>query len=256
MKHLLYLIASVGLLLASCEKNALSIPADLVTSGARLKLINAAPDLPGGIELAINGKKFSANTPSGATATSPGFAVGLPFSSTFPGTGSNYAVVTPGSVSLSLTSPATTTVASATAIGSTTATLDDNAYYSMFVVGTGTQPETVLIKDELSALSSMSTFYVRFVNLIPGTTTYDVLLADGTTVVAQKVAYKAASPFITVPAVGSQSFLLRASGTTTNLGTTYAYSSANGGRVLTLFARGVTGRTGTAAPALSGYANR
>lgn len=46
MKHLLYLVASVGLLLASCEKNALSIPADLVTSGARLKLINAAPDPP------------------------------------------------------------------------------------------------------------------------------------------------------------------------------------------------------------------
>ncbi|CCH03060.1 hypothetical protein FAES_5061 [Fibrella aestuarina BUZ 2] len=256
MKHLLYLVASVGLLLASCEKNALSIPADVVTSGARLKLINAAPDLPGGIELAINGKKFSANAPSGATATSPGFAVGLPFNSTYPGTGSNYAIVSPGSVSLSLTSPATTTVASATAIGATTATLDDNAYYSLFVVGAGAQPETVLLKDELAPLNPTTSFYVRFVNLIPGTTTYDVLLADGTTVVARQVAYKAASSFITVPAIGSQSFLLRATGSATNIGTTYAFNSANDGRVLTLFARGVTGRTGTAAPALNGYVNR
>ena len=259
MRNLIFIAACI--VLVSCDKNALTIPADVATGGARLKLINAAPDLPGGIELAINGKKVSAFTPSGATATSPGFAVGVPFNSTFPSTGSNYAIVTPGAVSLSLTSPATTTTASATAIGSSSATLDDNAYYSLFVSGTGVQPETTLLKDDFAQLTASSKVYVRFVNLIPNgpATGYDlfILSADGKTItpVAQAITYKGASAFATLDAFTNPTLALRLPGTTANVGTV-TFSNIANGRVLTVFARGLVGRTGTAAASLNLYVNR
>lgn len=261
MKHLLYFLLAASTILVSCEKNALNIPADIVTAGARLKVINAAPDLPGGVEVAINGKKFTAFIPSGATASSPGIAVGLPFGNSYPSTGSNYAIVSPGAQSLSLTSPATSTVNSATAVGTSSATLDDNAYYSLFISGTGVQPETVLLKDDFTQLTSSAKFYVRFVNLIPNAPTgYDlyVLSADGkvATPVAQNIGYKAASPFVTLDAFINPSLVLRAAGSTTNVGATYTFSNLANGRVLTLFARGIVGRTGTAAPAVNGYVNR
>ena len=238
MKHLIYIFIAASMVLVSCDKNALSIPADVATSGARLKLINAAPDLPGGVELAINGKKFSAFTPSGVTATSSGFAVGLPFNNSYPSSGSNYAIVTPGAQSLSLTSPATTTATSATAVGTSSITLDDNAYYSLFISGTGVQPETVLLKDDFSQLTAPTKFYVRFVNLIPNSPTgFDlyILSADGkvATPVAQNIAYKAASAFVTLDVITNPSLVLRASGSATNLGTTYTFSSLANGRVLT-----------------------
>ena len=257
MNYALYLVALAGILLASCDENTVSIPVSPVTSGARLKIINAAPDLPGGVEVAINGKKFSAFTPSGATATSPGLAVGLPFNATFPNVGSNYAIVTPGAASLSLTSPATTTANSATAVGTSNVTLDDNSYYSLFVTGAGQQPETLLLKDDFSQLTAPTKFYVRFVNLIPNaTTTYDLLLSDGRTVVAQNIGYKTASAFVTLDVLSSPSLILRVSGSATNIGTAATFTNLANGRVLTLFARGVVGRTGTAAPGLNLYVNR
>ncbi|MBO0934365.1 DUF4397 domain-containing protein [Fibrella aquatilis] len=261
MKHLIYVFIAASLMLASCEKNALTIPVDPVTSGARLKLINVAPDLPGGIELAVNGKKFSAFTPSGVTASSSGFAVGLPYNNSFPSSGSNYAIVSPGAVSLSLTSPATTTTASATAVGSSSATLDDNVYYSLFVSGTGVQPETTLLKDDFTQLNSSSKVYVRFVNMIPNgpATGYDlfILSADGKTAtpVAQAIAYKGASSFVTLDAFTNPTLALRLPGATTNVGTVVFSNIANG-RVLTVFARGLVGRTGATAASLNLYVNR
>jgi hypothetical protein len=259
MKHLLYLLIAASTLLVSCEKNALNIPADIVTAGARLKVINAAPDLPGGVEVGINGTKFTAFTPSGATASSPGYAVGLPFGSSYPSSGSNYAIVSPGAQSLSLTSPAASTVTSATAIGTASATLDDNAYYSLFISGTGVQPETVLLKDDFSQLTAPTKFYVRFVNLIPGTS-HDLYLlgADGKTYnsVVQGVTYKSSSLFLTLDVVTNPTLVLRAFGTTVNLGTAVTFGSLANGRVLTLVAKGVFGRTGAAAPSLSLYVNR
>ena len=259
MKHLIYVFIAVSVVLVSCDKNALNIPADVVTSGARLKLINAAPDLPGGIELALNGKKFSAFTPSGVTATSAGFSVGLPFNNSFPSSGSSYAIVMPGAQSLSLTSPATTTTASATAVGTSSITLDDNAYYSLFISGTGVQPETTLLKDDFSQLNASTKFYVRFVNMIPGTTQDLYLLsADGktTTPVTQNVVYKGFTPFQVSDVVATPTFVLRTTGTSVNLGANATFSSLANGRVLTLVARGAVGRTGTAAPALSLFVNR
>ncbi|MCY7358884.1 MAG: DUF4397 domain-containing protein [Rudanella sp.] len=254
LKNILYALSAAALLV-SCEKNSLQLPIDPVTTGARLKLINAAPDFPG-IELAIGGKKFSGFTPVGATTTSPGTPVGLPFNATFPNTGSNYAIVTPGQQAIAISAPATSTATSATAINTQNLTFEDNKYYSLFVAGAGAQPEVLLINDNFEGASDPGKFYVRFINLIAGST-YDVALTTPTPnlTLATNLAYKGISPYIAVDAIAGPTFAFRAPGSTTNVGSIQFTSSASG-RAATVFLRGVTGRTGTAAPGINVYVNR
>ncbi len=252
LKNILYILSAAALLV-SCEKNSLQLPIDPVTIGARLKLINAAPDFPG-IELAIGGKKFSGFTPVGATATSPGTPAGLPFNNTFPNTGSNYAIVTPGQQAIAISAPATSTANSATAINAQNLTFEDNKYYSLFVAGAGAQPEILLVNDNFEGASDPSKFYVRFVNLIPGST-YDVALTAPNTTLTTNLTYRAVSPFISIDAIAGPTFAFRAPGSATNIGSIQFTSSASG-RAVTVFLRGVTGRTGTAAPGINVYVNR
>lgn len=251
-KHILYLFSAAALLL-SCEKNSLQLPIDPVTSGARLKLINAAPDLPG-IELAIGSKKFSAFTPSGATATSPGTPVGLPFNNTFPSTGSNYALVPAGQQAISLSAPASTTAGSVTAINSQNVTLEDTKYYSLLVTGAGAQPEVLLVNDVFEGIADPSRLYVRFINLIPGST-YDLVLTTSNATLAPNLGYKGISPFIPIDAITGPTFGFRLPGSATNVGAIQFTSSASG-RAITVFLRGISGRTGTAAPGINFYVNR
>lgn len=250
-KNIIYiLLASV--LFVSCEKNALQLPVETVTSGARIKFIHAAPDTPA-LDFYINGAKFTGFTPTGATSTFAGNPVGVPYNSTSPSTGSNYGIAPAGSVSLSITAPATTTAASATAIGSQSLTLEDNKYYSLFVAGPTIKPELILVNDDFSAAIDPTKIYVRFVNLTSGQN-YDIGLSTGT-ILAPNLAYKGMTGFIAVDANISPSFVFRLPGSTTNVGTV-TLTSTSAGRVLTVFTRGVAGRTGTPAPNINLYVNR
>lgn len=250
-KNIIYiLLASV--LFLSCEKNALVLPQDPVTSGARIKFIHAAPDTPP-IDIYLNGAKFSGFTPTGSSSTFAGNPTGFAYNNTYPSAGSNYAVVTPGSVSMSVTAPATTTTASATAIGSQSLTLEDNKYYSLFVAGPTAKPEFLLLTDDFSAAVDPSKIYVRFINLTSGQN-YDIGLSNGT-ILAPNLAYKATTSFIAFDASIAPSFIFRLPGTTAALGTA-TLTSTSAGRVLTVFMRGVAGRTGTAAPNINFYVNR
>ncbi|MEZ0483106.1 DUF4397 domain-containing protein [Fibrella aquatica] len=251
-KHILYLFSAAALLL-SCEKNSLQLPIDPVTSGARLKLVHAAPDLSS-LDLLIGGKKFSGFTPVGATATSPGRPTGIPYNTTFPAAGSNYAIVTPGAQSISLSVPASTTASSATVITTQNLTLEDNKYYSLLVAGAGVQPEVMLVNDVFDGAEEVTKLYVRFINLVPGST-YDLALNNPNTVLASNLAYKAVSPYTAVDAITGPVFAFRAPGSATNLGTV-TFTSSSAGRAITVFIRGIQGRTGTAAPGLNVYVNR
>ncbi|ARK09501.1 DUF4397 domain-containing protein [Fibrella sp. ES10-3-2-2] len=251
-KHILYLFSAAALLL-SCEKNSLQLPIDPIATGARLKLINAAPDVSS-IDLFINGAKFSGFTPVGATATSPGRATGLPYNNTYPSTGSNYAVVKPGAQAISISIPASTSTSSATVINTQTLNLDDNKYYSLFVAGVGAQPEVFLVNDAFEGVVDPNKLYVRFVNLIPGSA-YDVALTTPNTTLASNLAYKGVSPFVAIDAIAGPTFAFRLPGTAANINTVQ-FTSSSSGRAITVFLRGVTGRTGTPAPNINVYVNR
>ncbi|GAB3554556.1 DUF4397 domain-containing protein [Spirosoma fluminis] len=251
-----FLLVMASLLGWSCERNTLTVPSTPVPAGARIKLVHAAPDAPG-VNLFINNEKISAAIPTGAISTSAGTGTPAPitFGSTFPGVSANYAIVTSGQVSVSLTAPATTTATSPTTVYAQSLTLDDNKYYSLLLMGTGPQPEVQLLNDDFSSATDPNKFYVRFVNLIPGATAYDLLLSDGTKLVSN-VTYKTVSPFVGVDIKNNASFLFRVAGATANVTTALTYTGTTSGRVLTVFAQGVVGKTGTQAPKLTAYVNR
>ncbi|KAB7731325.1 DUF4397 domain-containing protein [Rudanella paleaurantiibacter] len=251
LKNILF-IFSAAVLLFSCEKNALQLPTEPVEAGARLKLIHAAPDLPG-IDLLIGGKKFSAFTPVGATTTNPGTPAGVPYNNTFPGNLANYALVTPGQAAITISTPASTTAGSATVVTEQSITLDDTKYYSLFVAGPTAKPEVLLLTDDFGSALDATKTYVRFINLTSGGT-YDFALSNGT-MLAPALAFKGVTSFIAIDPAITPSFVFRAPGTTANLGTITLTNTA-AGRVITIFTRGVVGRTGTAAPGINLYINR
>ena len=252
MKKLLYIL-SAATLLVSCEKNTLQLPIDPITAGARVKLINVAPDVAS-INLFVGDKKFSGFTPIGASTTSPGTPTGVPYNATFPNVGSNYAIITPGSQAISISVPASTTASSATVVATQNLTFEDNKYYSLFVAGAGATPEILLVSDAFEGGSDPGKIYVRFINLIAGSK-YDVALTTPNTTLATNLDYKAVSPFIAVDAITGPTFAFRLPGSTVNVGAVQFTSSASG-RAVTVFLRGVIGRTGTAAPNINVYVNR
>lgn len=255
MKYTLinFVALSVLVLLSwSCEKNALVLPVETPTGGARIKLIHAAPEAPG-VDLFIGGKKYSGFTPAGATTTSPGTPVPIRYDNTFPAAGNNYTIVPAGASEVTITAPATTTASSATVISTQNLTLDDNKYYSMIVAGDKAKQEVLVVNDDFSVATDPNKFYVRFINLISGLN-YDLALANGT-ILAPNLAYKSVSPFVTVDAINNASFVFRLPGTTVNIGTITFTSTVNG-RVLTVYTRGIVGRTGTVAPGINFYVNR
>lgn len=251
MKTLFYLL-SAAVLLVSCEKNALQLPIDPVTTGARIKLVHAAPDAPA-VDLFLNGKKFSAFTPTGVTSTFAGNPVGVPYNNTFPGNGANYAVAPAESSEVRISAPASTSAGSATVITTQNLAFEDNKYYSLIVTGTGPQPELLVLSDDFSAATDPTKYYVRFVNLTAGQN-YDLAVGTNATL-AQNLAYKGTTAFIAVDANTSPVFAFRLPGSITNV-STVTFTGSTSGRVVTAFIRGVAGRTGTAAPGINFYVNR
>lgn len=252
-KHILYIFSAAALLL-SCEKNSLQLPIDPVTSGARIKLIHAAPDLAS-IDLFVGGVKFSGFVPVGATLTFPGRPTGIPYNSTFPNTGSNYAIIKAGAQPITISVPTSTSTGSATVVNTQTLNLEDNKYYSLFVAGPGAQPEVLLVNDALEGVVDPTKINVRFVNMIPGSS-YDVALTAPNTTLATNLGYKGVTPFIPVDAIAGPTFAFRLPGVVaTNVGV-IQFTNSSSGRAVTVFLRGVVGRAAPAAPGINVYVNR
>ncbi len=251
-KYILYILSAAALL-TGCTKNTLELPIEAVTSGARIKLIHAAPDAPG-VNLLVGGQKISGATPLGASSTNPGTPVPVTFGNTFPsGTGAGYAVVSAGQAAITLSAPASTTAGSATVVNQQNLTLENDKNYSLLMAGTGVTPEVIVLNDDLSQTLDPTKFYVRFINLAIGQN-YDFGLSTGT-ILAPDLAYKGNSGFIPVDAALLPSFVMRLPKSATNV-SLVTFSSNITGRVLTMVARGTPGKTGTLAPSLIIAVNR
>lgn len=245
---------SAALLLGwSCDKNTLTLPIESATSGARVKLIHAAPEAPG-VDLLIGGKKYSGFTPAGASVTSPGTPVPITYTRTFPAFDFDYAVVPAGASEVSITAPATTTASSATVISTQNLTLDDNKYYSMILAGAGAKPDVLLLNDDFSTATDPAKFYVRFINLLVGGPELDLALVKGA-VLQSKIGYKGASSFIGLNVANGASFEIRPTGTSTVL-LPASTTSNSAGRVLTVILTGISGKTGAVAPRAFFYVSR
>lgn len=246
MKRTFLMMALAALATAACDKNPV-LRQDAVAMGARVKFIHAFPDGPTtGVNVLLNDRKLNGATP---TATVP--VPALTFGNTFPGAGADYSVVEPGNATVKVVVPATATTPEVVAL-STPLTLEDNQYYSVFATGSPT-PEALVLKDEFAASATdPGKTYVRYVNLVPGTT-YDIAVR-GSTPLATGVAYKSATPFYPLESVGT-TLEFRETATGKVIGS-ITFPDFLGGRVFTFYTRGVVGRAAPQAPALAVYRNR
>lgn len=256
MRNYTYLLLALAIGLGwSCQRETLFVPSTPTPAGVRIKLIHSAPDAAP-IDLYVNGQKISAGLPTGASSISAGTGTptAITYGNTFPGSTASYAVVPAGQADYRLSSPASTTAGSATTVAAQTLSLTDGNYYSLITYGTGAQPQVTVLTDDFSAATDPSKFYVRFINIVSNGPAYDVALSSGQTIMTN-VPYQSRSPFTAVDISNNASFVFRATGTTTNLGT-LTFTGSTAGRVLTIIAQGLVGRTGAQAPRLISYVNR
>lgn len=96
-----------------------------------------------------------------------------------------------------------------------TATLKVNNAYSLFLTGTTAKTDLVVLNDNVNQPASNSAG-VRFVNLSPDAPAADLVLD---TVRASSIAYKGASPFVSIPGGKFYNLQVRKAGTNTVLAT-------------------------------------
>lgn len=210
---------------------------DPVASGGRVKIYHAAPGAPG-VVVYLNDKPFS-----GVNTTPPAAPVALAYSNTalnsFPNI--DYAVVTPGTAKLRI-AVATTPE---TLVLNGDVPVQDNTYYSVFVVGTAPNYEAVLTTDKLQAADATKA-YVRVANLVSNSPAggYE-LLVNGKSVVTAG-AFKTVTEFQPVDAVafGSTALTVAVRNGASSFTATGGLSPL-AGRFYTIAVRGVAGSTAT-----------
>ena len=202
-------------------------------SGARVKFIHAAPDVPG-IDIYVNDKKFSGvNTTSGATP------VLLTYGSAFPSV-AEYATTPAGKTKVAVVIPS---LNNATGIAADL-TVEDGKFYSVFATGIAPTYSPLVLEDKLPVATGKNIF-VRVINLVPNSTTAEFSVNGN--VIATGVKYKNDdNTFITVPIdafiSGSVTvpFAIKVSGGIAVVTTaTFSQTLVIPGKVYTVIARGV-----------------
>ncbi len=97
-----------------------------------------------------------------------------------------------------------------------TATLKANNVYSMFLTGTSTKTDFVIVTDNINQPPATKAS-IRFVDLSPDAPAVDLVLAD--TIRVANTAYKGASQFIPIPGDKLYNIQVRQAGTNTVLAT-------------------------------------
>ncbi|GAB3641717.1 DUF4397 domain-containing protein [Spirosoma arcticum] len=234
---LLPFLAAITLLACGPENDILrnQTPA----SGARVKVLHTIPDGPA-IDLFVNDTKLN-----GAAVT---------YGTNFPG--NEYAVLTPGSAVVRVSTVASGTVVAQTIL-SATAPVEADKYYTVAAAGTAAAPTAVVFNDDLS-LPDASKAYYRVINLVSGGPAVDFAIGTSAPLITN-VATGKASDFVAVnptTSISPYSLQVRSTGTTTLIGTAIANATAGVGRKYTILVRGIAGRMGTQAPTAGLYTTR
>jgi hypothetical protein len=216
-----------GTLISSCNKNDNNDNSDTPVAG--LLAANLAPDV-----------NQAAITLSGNTLTSGPLAFG-----TFTG---GYLGVYTGARPVASFDYTTGTSLNA----DTTFTFEADKYYSVFVVGTASNYQNVVVVDDYDALDGTSgKAYVRYINAIPDAASPTVTIASGgTNVVNDNAAFANVSNFTAVN-VGDITVNVT-NGGSVNLNRTFAVEAR---KVYTIFLQGTAAGTGNQAAAIKYITN-
>lgn len=206
MKNILYksfVMLAAGLMLGSCDENAIEDHNEPVNGGAFIKFVHAAPAAPA-VNFMLDNAKISA-----LSANSAGEEQGLAYasSSVFPAS-YGYANVPSGAHTLQAMSPATV---GAGVVSNSSVTLDEGAYYTNFLLGEAEGFSNFLVEDNLPE-ADYSKSYIRFVNLAKNfPADYDAEAVrtatsetpETRTVIGTDVAYKGNTAYVAIEAQGS-----------------------------------------------------
>ncbi len=215
-KYIVLAVLLLSGLIYSCKKNAVQIITKPV-SGAQVKFFNFAIGAPS-VNFYANTTKVSAIV----STTGAESASGTAFGSVFPVTNS-YAVIVPGTYSITANIPSTATADANLAIATMSKELVEGKNYSLYTSGlyntTTKTADVFIVDDNLPAVDTSGSF-VRFVNASYNANPFNLILKNTTTSVetqvAEGIAYKSASPFYKLNS-GVYDLILRYPGTSTNV---------------------------------------
>ena len=209
-------------------------------TGARVKILHAIPDGPA-IDLFVNDAKVN--------------GMAIAYGTNFPA--NEYAVLTPGSAAIRVSTVASGTVA-VQPILSATAPVEADKYYTVAAAGTAAAPTAVVFADDVS-LPDASKAYYRVINLVSGGPAVDFGPATGAPLIANVATGKASDFVAVVPSAtlgSAYTFQVRPTSATALVGTALANVTPGIGRKYTILVRGIAGRTGAQAPTTSLYLTR
>ncbi|MGZ3753678.1 MAG: DUF4397 domain-containing protein [Mucilaginibacter sp.] len=259
MKKTTYLIFCLLLVvIAGCKKNVITV-LGTPSTGAQIKLIHAAPGVPG-LDGYVNNVKITPLTTVAVTdnAVVTSIVTGYSYLGVFPG--SNYAVVTPGSTAIKIMAStpvpalksAQTVAAGATVSSITQNTVNGGAYsvFTMGLPGAATNGLTTMVVQDKFPAAASGKAYIRLAYLIPNgapvdmTGTYTPTGGTATTsTLITNTAYGTVTDFVAVScnpvSTTSYTFQMYLTGTTTKLGTVSAAIALTPGRFYTIIGRGL-----------------
>lgn len=203
MKRKYIQIAALLLLSLSfgCKKQEFTkIDAEIDPSAPQIKFFNFSVNMPS-VNFYANDAKVTATL----SATGAEAAAGLAYGGVLPS--SNYATMAPGTYAFKAIVSSTATANAGVTLGTVTGTLESNKFYSLYTGGfyntTTKTSDMFLVGDVLPAFDN-TVVNIRLVNAISNATEPLDLYAKNTTTgtetkVASAIAYKSASPFVTLP---------------------------------------------------------
>lgn len=246
----------------ACKKDGVKEIATTTTEGnALIKFFNFGVNSPS-LNFYANDAKISAIS----SVTGSEALTGLAYGSVFPST--NYNLLAGGTYSFKGIVPSAALTNGGVTVATLPATITNGKFYSIYTCGiynaTTKTTDAFLVEDKIPDASATSAS-VRFVNTISnGTTGFDLVIKNTTTlteqVVAKNVAYKTASEFVPVPN-GVYEVCARYANGTSNIITRNGTSVVSFvlGRTYTISSRGdmtVTGTTAVNRPFLDNTSNR
>lgn len=254
MKKYIFFFSSVILGLTACEKNTGYVDPTMEAEGARVKFIHASWNAP---SVMFYGKdttlKFTAAAP-----TTTNILQGMAFGAVYPSL--DYTLLPSYNDSVRIRVPSNSTASPNFYAGIGKINVQENNYYSVFLVDSFPQVSTLFMADTLKNFNAIpdSMYNVRFVNTIYGSPAVDLYSKRNNAVIFSSLPYKAHSRFAELRVFPTSDTLeVRLAGTTTVVARLNTFA-AGVKKTYTWFARGRFGATTptAAVPTVSFYTNQ
>jgi hypothetical protein len=239
------------LVMTACKKNVIKpLPITEATSSqAQIKIVYSSAYLINySVQLKVNDVRVSNN---------------ITYSTPFPGGGLNtgggsyseYMLTSPGDLKIAVSVPNKNANSDSIPLSSNTVNVSAGKNYSVYIADTLASTQAIVVEDNLALVEGDFSRY-KFVNVMPNSTGLDLYFGDQ--LVASNIPYKGVSPEFTLARGAVGTWAIRTAGADPVSTAMAIYPAASSGkqtvpnaRVMSVYARGYSGSSGTRAPAIS-----